>query len=59
MGSVEPAVDTSGGDQLVVAAFLGDARFVDHHNAVGMSAYQSPGTSRTDGGRSPAASRCD
>ena len=34
--SVETAVDATGGDQLVVAAFLGDTRFVDHDDAVGM-----------------------
>src|SRR5215207_9946431 len=34
--SVETSIDTAGGDQLVVATFLGDARFVDHHDAVGM-----------------------
>ena len=59
LGGVEAAVDAAGSDQLVVAPFLGDARFIDHDDAVSMSAYQSTGTSRTDGGRSPAASRCD
>ena len=33
---VETEVDAAGGDQFVVAAFLGDARFIDHHDAVGV-----------------------
>ena len=33
---VEAAVDATGGDQLVVTAFFGDTRFIDHNDAVGI-----------------------